>query len=220
MISIEVRNSFVNDIQKAIAKEIDNIIAQLCADGFKCIHWSGYRRKTPEIPAGQVTTGKMLNDLKKIHRIMIKTKDGTKHTHALIPCIIIPYGRVFVFVQEQVLREICWNEATIAALAKILQMDPKTILRWWKYFKMKSNDIMAWLVEQFKKLNQCADVADSSNPKRFENDRAKGRKIFEWLTRYRGLLYPGFPHNDLALLNLRTPLLIMRKLKKSQVQFY
>ena len=70
-----------------------------------------------------------------IHRVYCK---NCKRSHALLPCFIIPYARVFSLVVEAAIRGICFDTHTQEELAELLGVEPTTISCWWRMFRQKA----------------------------------------------------------------------------------
>jgi len=122
-------------------------------------------------------------------------------SHALLPCFIIPHARVMDVVREAAVKAISFETHTLEELAGYLDVEPRTIARWWSQFRAKHEWIMQALAAQLAHSAQLADWACGS----LDTWSLRMNKLLELIGRCRATFSPGFAFGPFAWLNLFHP---------------
>lgn len=193
MISINVKGESVNTLKKSYSRTTANWfgICPVCQRPFQ--HYGFYLRETPHV-IGPVA----------IQRVYCA---HCNVSHALLPCFIIPYARVMDVVIEAAIAGICFQTHTTEELAELMGVDPTTVARWWRIFRIKAGALMMALAKELAQSPQLSDWASGS----IRTVHDEGRKILELIGRCRATYSPGSAFCGFAWVNILDPYLLFER---------
>lgn len=192
MFSIPISCSDVNAFESVYESAVEMWVGYCPLCGKQLVRNGRYVRKTPrEIGPFDVQ--------------LVCCSERKHGSHALIPCLVLPYERVPAERQELALVEVAEQNHTVEQIAECLDVEPKTVYRWWKSFTERLPDIRYYLANA---LARCSDLTSWTR----ESDsslRGRVKHTLELLSFVRDKLNPRFPYCRLSFLAVLNPLLCL-----------
>ena len=130
-----------------------------------------------------------------------------KITHALLPCIVIPYSRAFAEVKEAAIKGLAYDHMAIESIAALCDIDPRTITRWWLQFQQKTDGLMSVLTRLLADTSSPLDWASGH----LRTPKERACKIFELVYRCRATFSEQCHFGDFAWLTLLDPYLLITR---------